>query len=624
MTKGLILFVLCIFLCAGTNAQINIDAGGRELNYADAGIQYAFIEGDDFSDTALRQIPPQSWVPLTANKLVISYNPKSIWLKIPVSAIAAYGRFDILEIKNPHINFLRVWIKGEKGIKKSFPLTGDHLPFAKKTLPERNFSFPISSVEYRNDTIVIAAEKRNTPFSLPVSFTDNAGHVQYLQLFMIFWGVLVGFVMMLMLINVYLFVGSKEIVYLWYGLYLFFILCYMGTDTGMFFEYLYPNLPQLNDLIRPFFFSLSMIPLLLFISSLLELRTYLPKLHRLNYIILFIYVAVFVVAFATCFSGYPPLYQFWLRVQSVLSPLVLMLFLLESIYCVWLNIRFAMFAMVAFIAIVTCIILFSVSQNGLIPSNGFTNNAHYVAIILDVLIVAFSLVYRYKIFKEESKAMREKYFQQQDKIFNETAMWQQQEMQRMSSLLHDSIGGDIGILRLKTDTMELTEEGRKNLSGLIHRIGDEVRHMSHQFSPLLLKERGLRGALEEIVRRMREESEMTIQFDWLEDCDNPKFKYQLIIYRIVQELLQNIKKHASATEVIIQVIIDAPYVVIYVEDNGTGYVVSDDLKIGIGLKSIRHLVALLNGRFVMNQGEENGLIVSVEFEMTELVNEADD
>jgi two-component sensor histidine kinase len=76
--------------------------------------------------------------------------------------------------------------------------------------------------------------------------------------------------------------------------------------------------------------------------------------------------------------------------------------------------------------------------------------------------------------------------------------------------------------------------------------------------------------------------------------------------------------------VIIQVIIDAPYVVIYVEDNGTGYVVSDDLKIGIGLKSIRHLVALLNGRFVMNQGEENGLIVSVEFEMTELVNEADD
>jgi hypothetical protein len=207
MTKGLILFVLCIFLCAGTNAQINIDAGGRELNYADAGIQYAFIEGDDFSDTALRQIPPQSWVPLTTNKLVISYNPKSIWLKIPVSAIAAYGRFDILEIKNPHINFLRVWIKGEKGIKKSFPLTGDHLPFAKKTLPERNFSFPISSVEYRNDTIVIAAEKRNTPFSLPVSFTDNAGHVQYLQLFMIFWGVLVGFVMMLMLINVYLFVG---------------------------------------------------------------------------------------------------------------------------------------------------------------------------------------------------------------------------------------------------------------------------------------------------------------------------------------------------------------------------------------------------------------------------------
>jgi signal transduction histidine kinase len=572
------------------------------------------VEGSDFSDTAQLKISAHEWRTLGSKKMALGFNTKSIWLKIPVASVAAAGKFDILEIKNPHINFLRVWIQGSDSIKKAFSLTGDHLPFAQKTLPERNFSFPISSVEYRNDTIVIAAEKRNTPFSLPVSFTDNAGHVQYLQLFMIFWGVLVGFVMMLMLINVYLFVGSKEIVYLWYGLYLFFILCYMGTDTGMFFEYLYPNLPQLNDLIRPFFFSLSMIPLLLFISSLLELRTYLPKLHRLNYIILFIYVAVFVVAFATCFSGYPPLYQFWLRVQSVLSPLVLMLFLVESIYCVWLNIRFAMFAMVAFISFVTCMIVFSVSQNGLIPSNGFTNNAHYVAIVLDVLIVAFSLVYRYKIFKEESKAMREKYFQQQDKIFNETAIWQQQEMQRMSSLLHDSIGGDIGILRLKTDTMELTEEGRKNLSGLIHRIGDEVRHMSHQFSPLLLKERGLRGALEEIVRRMREESEMTIQFEWLEDCDNPKFKYQLIIYRIVQELLQNIKKHAGATEVMVQITNESSYIGIYVEDNGKGGGERHDVKMGLGLKSIRHLTELLNGKFQIQTEAGKGFVVSVEFE----------
>jgi signal transduction histidine kinase len=120
--------------------------------------------------------------------------------------------------------------------------------------------------------------------------------------------------------------------------------------------------------------------------------------------------------------------------------------------------------------------------------------------------------------------------------------------------------------------------------------------------------------LEEIVRRMREESEMTIQFEWLEDCDNPKFKYQIIIYRIVQELLQNIKKHAGATEVMVQITNESSYIGIYVEDNGKGGGERHDVKMGLGLKSIRHLTELLNGKFQIQTQAGKGFVVSVEFE----------
>ena len=610
------LFLCIVFMCcvAGGQAQIRIYAGGEEFKYAAAGIKYAFIAGNRFTDTTLQAISSQAWQPLSSSDLSIGFKPESLWLKIPISSVASYGSFEILEIKNPHINFLKVWICRNDTIIKSFPLTGDHLPFSSKSLPERIFSFPLSTLEYANDTLIIAAEKRNTTFKLEIDFSDQKKHLQSLQSSMIVWGGISGLAFMLLIINIYLFFSSKEWVYCWYGLYLFFFVCYIGTDTGLFFEYLYPNLPQINDLIRPLFFTLCVMPLLLFYSSLLELSKYLPRLYRINAIVLTIYVIAFLIAFATCLTADPNVYQFWLKIQSVYTPTIFLLLMAESVYCVWVRIPFAYFALVSFFVISFFIAMLSMSQNDVLPANWVTNNAHYIAMITDALIVAFSLVYRYKLFKKESEAVQEKYIQQQEKIFHETSLWQQQEMERMSSLLHDSIGGDIGMLRLKTETMELTDAGRDQLAAFVRRLGDEVRYMSHHFSPILLKERGLHDALQEIVQRMRQELNIAVQFEWLGNKDNPPFKYQIIVYRIIQELLQNIRKHARATEVMVQIVMETKNIGIYVEDNGQGNVQVKNVKDGLGLKSIRHLTELLNGKFEVSSGQEQGFVVSVEFE----------
>ncbi|MFN9113926.1 MAG: 7TM diverse intracellular signaling domain-containing protein, partial [Bacteroidota bacterium] len=486
--------------------------------------------------------------------------------------------------------------------------------FSHKTLPERNFSFPISSVEYSNDTIVIAAEKRNVTFHIEMEFADQIIHAQSLQLSIVWWGILAGFVLMLLLINFYLLFSLKEMLYLWYSLYLCFILCYLGSDTGLFFEFIYPDLPQMNDLIRPFFLSVSLLPMMLFYNSMLELKIFSPRLYRVNHFVIMSYFIILVTAYTTCLSGNLNVYTFWLKVQSVYVPLIFFLLLVESVYCVWQKIQFSVFALISFTVIALCIAILSLVQNGLIPLNGFTAYAHYFAFITDAVVVASSLVYRYYIMAEKAREIREKYTDQQEKIFQETSAWYQEEMGRMSSLLHDSIGGDIGILRIKAETMELTEEGRNKLTGFIHKIGDEVRYMSHHLSPLLLKEKGLYEALDEFIGSIRNELNMSIQFDWVGERANPEFKYQIIIYRIVQELLQNIKKHAGATEVMVQITNESSHVGIYVEDNGKGGGERHEVKMGLGLKSIRHLTELLNGKFQIQTEAGKGFVVSVEFE----------
>jgi signal transduction histidine kinase len=109
---------------------------------------------------------------------------------------------------------------------------------------------------------------------------------------------------------------------------------------------------------------------------------------------------------------------------------------------------------------------------------------------------------------------------------------------------------------------------------------------------------------------------LSIKFDWIGERTNPEFKYQIIIYRIVQELLQNIKKHAEATEVMVQITNESSYIGIYVEDNGMGGGDRHEVKMGLGLKSIRHLTELLNGKFQIQTEAGKGFVVSVEFDKT--------
>lgn len=183
---------------------------------------------------------------------------------------------------------------------------------------------------------------------------------------------------------------------------------------------------------------------------------------------------------------------------------------------------------------------------------------------------------------------------------------------RFSSLVHDNIGAHLGLLRLKADQMMLTESARRDVSGRIGTLADEVRRMSHRFSPLVLQDKGLQEALAEEVRFQQAETGIIFQYEWLGDASRLPHSYEIIIYRIVQELLLNVFKHAGASEVILQVISDGRQLAVYVEDNGRGDASRVGQKEGIGLRSIRELTEFLGGRCRIKTASGEGFSVSIE------------
>ena len=599
-------------MCAGLQAQLHIKYNGKEINYKGDEIEYAFIQNNNFTDSALLNIKKSEWKDLVNNKIVVSNIPSCVWLKIPINNILKYGSFNFVDINNPHINNLRCWIVKNDTIIKSFSLTGDNQTFNTRPLTTSTFVFPVAGDIYKNCSFIIATDKRFTKLDLPIFFNSENYYIQQAETKKLVIGMFLGIGFFLLLFNFYLLISIKQKLYLWYSLYLLLVIGYVCTDMGLLFKYVYSNAPYINDIIRPSTFALSFVPLLLFFNQLLSIPILQPKLYTFNKRLLLFYFSLFVVAVATAAFGNYKIQQIWLYINRIITPLVLIIILAEAIYCFIKKIRFAFFAVLSFFSLVLFFSIYSFHQNGLIVQNNFTGFSQYFGLAFEAFIIAFSLAWRYKLYKEDSERLLKENLEQQENIFKETAAWQEKEMQRMSSLLHDTVGANLGFLRLETDNMNLSVGGRNKIAEHITRIGNEVRNMSHSFSPIVLHDKGLYAAINEMVNSIKNNSTINLQHEWLGEQQKLNLQYEIIIYRIVQEILQNLLKHSKAKNAFLQIIIQQKLISIYAEDDGVG-ISNNENNNGVGLKSIENLVHLLKGTYRVQSTEQDGFNISIEF-----------
>lgn len=614
MLQKLLAYCLLYFLGTNVCAQVKILSDGREIDYPGAQIKYALIQGGDFSNAALFSIQPQQWKNLNSGKIPISNTPNCTWLKIPVNSLLQYSNFSYININNPHINYLQCWMVKNGRVVKQYKRSGDNVDFATRPLPTVSFVYHIDGNAYKDCDFIIAADKRYTKLDLPVHFSTEAYYINNNQKKNLFTGLLMGIATFLLIFNFYLLISVKQALYLWYSLYILMIVFYLGTDMGLMFKYFYPNCPYLNDVIRPAIIALSLVPQVNFFNDLLNMPKKMPRIFRFNKWMLVGFIILFIVAISTSASGNYKAHGFWVKANMLVYPGLLFIILLEAIYCFRKNIRYAGFMIISFTGMIIFLMMYIMEQKEIIAKNDFTGIAIYWALFFEGMIMAFMLAWRFKSYKEHAERLLKENQLQQENIFKETALYQQKEMQRMSALLHDNIGANLGFLRLETDNMPLTAAGRDKIAQGITQLGHEVRAMGHGFSPLALQNKGLYASIIEMVNLIVSNSPIDLQFEWLGNKEGTPIQYEIIIYRIVQELLQNMLKHSKATSAFLQIMVEQNLVSIYAEDDGIGLEENKAVD-GLGLKSLENLVTLLKGNFKIESGENKGFSISIEFNL---------
>jgi PAS domain S-box-containing protein len=213
--------------------------------------------------------------------------------------------------------------------------------------------------------------------------------------------------------------------------------------------------------------------------------------------------------------------------------------------------------------------------------------------------------------KEEERYAQQKLAQQKE-ILNTILETQEEERVRIAEALHNGLGQLLYATKLKVEDIRDNKEVKDQIRDFLDEAIAETRNLSFLMMPSLLKDFGLKVILEETARRF---STKTLKLE----CNVIGMKERLpgiietAVFRVVQELLNNILKHSGATLASILIRKNKGKLRITVKDNGRGFdyqKVLDEGK-GTGLNSVFNRIHLLNGDLQIRSRRGKGTTVIV-------------
>lgn len=189
---------------------------------------------------------------------------------------------------------------------------------------------------------------------------------------------------------------------------------------------------------------------------------------------------------------------------------------------------------------------------------------------------------------------------------------QEQTFLQISQEIHDNIGQVLSLVRLNVNRLSTTgnEERIRQTDQLLGQAITDLRHLSHNLNSDYLKRSGLVEALSQLVSNLERTGKFATSFSCQSDLAALGAEASIILYRIVQEVVNNIIKHADATHLSLSLSEEASGTLITVTDNGKGF---DTLAVrgGIGLKNILDRARMIGGQVDIQSGIGEGTTVRI-------------
>ena len=209
--------------------------------------------------------------------------------------------------------------------------------------------------------------------------------------------------------------------------------------------------------------------------------------------------------------------------------------------------------------------------------------------------------------------------EQKNKILGLSSLIEGQEGERIriAKDLHDGLGGLLSSVKAHYGKIQKELKVVKEMKvldraqSMMDEAVDEVRRISHDMMPPMLRTNGLSEALKSYLENVTSSHDLALVLD-IRNMEGFKDENKsLFIYRIIQELANNVVKHAEATEIQLQMIRLVDQIQIIFEDDGKGFEYHPDNLSGVGLRSIKSRVDYLGGEVDFDSKIGEGTVVEM-------------
>lgn len=236
--------------------------------------------------------------------------------------------------------------------------------------------------------------------------------------------------------------------------------------------------------------------------------------------------------------------------------------------------------------------------------------------LVSILVLGFLVVY--SRFKQKQKIQAR---DEQIREMKALIQGEEKERIRLAQDLHDGIGGMLAAVNMNMNVAEKADFSNKpelrRIIQMIEQTTDEVRKTSHNLMPSALLRNNLKEALVYYCNNINRTGDLFIDLNIHCDLDEISPAYVTIIFRMVQELIQNMLKHAAATHAVISLEHIRGSLSLIVEDNGLGFDLREKT-MGFGLENLSYRVKGLGGSLDIRSEIDEGTSITVNLALEHL------
>jgi signal transduction histidine kinase len=205
-------------------------------------------------------------------------------------------------------------------------------------------------------------------------------------------------------------------------------------------------------------------------------------------------------------------------------------------------------------------------------------------------------------------------------LLRHTVMAQEEERTRISRELHDELGQILTGFSLDLATLKNRCEGDKTVSSAVERLQDLSKQMSgglyrlvHDLRPAQLDDLGLVPALQHLFSDIRKRVNIQIEFDVLGERKRLDPLVETVLFRVTQEALTNVIRHAQDEHVSVQLDCEAEQTVLIIRDLGVGFDAQAlaEPQSRLGIAGMRERVRSINGQFILETNPGQGTVIKI-------------